>query len=305
MSSQHPLSGVYAAAVTPLHRDEDSGGSTLDLESIPALLDFLASRGCHGAVLFGTTGEGPSFSPREREAVMRAACEARDAMPGFRLIAGTGTPSLSESIELTQLAFDLGYEAALVVPPYYFRTATDDGLFHWFSELIREAVPADRYILGYHFPRVAGIGFSIELLQRLKDSFPAQFAGIKDSSHDADLARNLGETFGTDLIVLTGTDTYLQLAMQNQAAGCITAPANILSPDLREVWDGMRAGTDISAAQARIDHQRHILEKYPPFPSALKSLLHRAHGFPRWSVRPPLVEMAPEGEDRLVSEFSL
>ena len=307
MISQHPLAGVYAAAVTPLHsvtEDGNSDASPLDLESVPALARFLASRGCHGIVLFGTTGEGPSFSPRERETLMRAACAARDDLPGFRLIAGTGTPSLSETIELTRLAFDLGYEAALVVPPYYFRNATDEGLFNWFSELIRRAVPADRYILGYHFPRVAGIGFSIELLARLKDAFPIQFAGIKDSSHDADLAHTLGQKFGTDMVVLTGTDTYLQMAIQNQAAGCITAPANVLSPGLREIWDGMQAGRDVSKAQAQMDHQRHILEKYPPFPPALKALLHRLHGFPRWPVRAPLVDMAPEAEDRLVEEIA-
>jgi 4-hydroxy-tetrahydrodipicolinate synthase len=285
--------------VTPLKPD-----SSLDLDSLPALLKFLAERGCHGVVLFGTTGEGPSFSPREREALMRTACAVRDELPGFRLIAGTGTPSLSETIELTRLAFDLCFDAALVVPPYYFRTATDDGLFHWFSELIRRAVPGDGYILGYHFPRVAGIGFSIDLLSRLKDDYPVQFAGIKDSSHDADLARNLGQTFGSELVVLTGTDTYLQLAMQNQAAGCITAPANVLSPELREIWDGIQADRDISQAQSRVEHQRHILEKYPPFPPALKVLLHRLHGFPRWPVRAPLVDMTGEAEDKLVEEFA-
>src|SRR5690606_22576207 len=130
-----------------------------------------------GAVLFGTTGEGPSFSPAEREILMRAACAARETLPGFRLIAGTGTPSLSETIDLTRLAFDLGFEAALVVPPYYFRNASDNGLFLWYQELIQKAVPSDGYLLGYHFPRVAGIGLSIELLVRLKYSFPSTFAG--------------------------------------------------------------------------------------------------------------------------------
>src|SRR6266540_1720626 len=154
MMTQHPLAGVYAAAVTPLKHD-----STLDLDSVPALLNFYASRGCHGIVLFGTTGEGPSFSPKERETLMRTACEYRQQITDFRLIAGTGTPSLSETIELTRLAFDLGYDAALVVPPYYFRKASDDGLFKWFSEVIQKAVPSDKYILGYHFPNVAGIGF--------------------------------------------------------------------------------------------------------------------------------------------------
>ena len=307
MNSQHPLAGVYAAAVTPLRPSSptgDTGDSLLDLESVPALAGFLASRGCHGIVLFGTTGEGPSFSPREREALMRAACQVREELPGFRLIAGTGTPSLSESIELTRLAFDLGYDAALVVPPYYFRNATEDGLFNWFSELIHKSVPADKSILGYHFPQVAGIGFSIELLSRLKEAFPIQFAGIKDSSHDADLARTLGEKFGHDLVVLTGTDTYLQMAMQNQASGCITAPANVFSPDLREIWDGMRAGQDVSEAHERVEQKRHILEKYLPFPPALKALLHRLYKFPRWVTRPPLVDLKPELEDKLAEEFA-
>lgn len=300
MTSTHPLAGVYAAAVTPL-----TNASHLDLESVPALMSFLATRGCHGAVLFGTTGEGPSFSPSEREQLMRVAREYRVQQPDFRLIAGTGTPSLSETIDLTQLAFDLGYEAALVVPPYYFRKASDNGLFAWFSELIRKAVPSDKYILGYHFPQVAGIGFSIELLARLKDAFPTQFAGIKDSSHDADLARNLGKKFGSDLVVLTGTDIYLPMAMENEAAGCITAPANIISPDLREVWEGMREGRDISEAQKRVDAQRHILEKYPPFPAILKALLHKLHGFPRWSVKPPLENIPEERLEAVLEEMSV
>jgi len=298
MTSGHPLAGVYAAAVTPLN-----DASTLDLESAHRLMGFLAARGCHGLVLFGTTGEGPSFSPSERETLMRSIQSGRNQLSGFRLIAGTGTPSLSETIDLTKLAFDLGYDAALVVPPYYFRKATDDGLFAWFRELMKKAVPADKYILGYHFPSVAGVGFSIDLLARLKDAFPTQFAGIKDSSHDVDLARTLGERFGEDFVVLTGTDTYLKMAMENKAAGCITGPANLISPDLRSVWDLMHEGKDVLAAQERVNHKRHILEKYPPFPPTLKALLHRLHGFPRWSVKPPLEAISLELEDQVVKEF--
>jgi 4-hydroxy-tetrahydrodipicolinate synthase len=286
--------------VTPLR---EQPALALDLESVPGLLNFLAARGCHGAVLFGTTGEGPSFSPSEREALMRRAREARESLPGFRLIAGTGTPSLSETIDLTKLAFDLGFDGALVVPPYYFRKATDNGLFAWFSEVIHQAVPSDGFLLGYHFPNVAGVGFSMDLLARLKDSFPTRFAGIKDSSHDSDLARNLGEAFGADLVVLTGTDSYLQLAMQNQAAGCITAPANIISPDLRLLWERMNAGEDPAEALAQVRRQRDILDKYPPFPPTLKALLHRLHGFPRWAVRPPLESIPEEMEEQVVQEF--
>ncbi len=289
MISRHPLAGVYAAAVTPLKLD-----TSLDLDSVPALLAFLSSRGCHGALFFGTTGEGPSFSPSERESLMRSVRAYRQLVPGFRLLAGTGTPSLSETIDLTKLAFELGYDGVVVVPPYYFRNASDEGLFNWFSEVIKKSVPSDGYLLGYHFPNVAGIGLSVELLSRLKDAFPSQFAGIKDSSHDPALASTLGEKFGSDLVVLTGTDSYLQLAMQNKAAGCITAAANLISPDLREVWNLMQEDKDASEAQSRVTKQRHILEKYPPFPPTLKALLYQIHDLPLWSVKPPLEKMTEE-----------
>lgn len=295
--SPHPLAGVYAAAVTPLRTPD----SPPDLDALPALMNFLASRGCHGVVLFGTTGEGPSFSPAERGAVMRAVMD--DPLDGFRTIAGTGTPSLSETIELTRLAFDLGFDAALVVPPYYFTKATDEGLFEWFSMLIRKAVPSDKYVIGYHIPPLIGIGFSLELLARLKDAFPVQFAGIKDSSHDPEFARAVGEKFGSDLVALTGTDSYLKLAMENHAAGCITAPANIISPNLREVWDLMLDEKDATEAQERVTEKRHVLEKYPPFPPTLKALLHRMHDLPRWAVKPPLVPISAEVEEQVLHDY--
>jgi 4-hydroxy-tetrahydrodipicolinate synthase len=299
MSYLHPLAGIYAAAVTPVKPDLSP-----DFESLPVLLSFLASRGCHGALLFGTTGEGPSFSPSEREAYFRVACEFRDQLPGFRLFAGTGTPSLSETIDLTKLAFDLGFDGVLVLPPYYFRKATDDGLFNWFSEVIRTAVPSDKYVLGYHFPNVAGIGFSLDLLARLKDAFPGQFAGIKDSSHDESLAVELGNRFGSDLAVFNGTDSHFHLALQNGASGAITAPANILSPGLREIWDLYQAGKDPSQVQRHVAEQRHILEKYMPFPPSLKALMHHLYDFPRWTVKPPLVELNVNMEEKALNEFS-
>ncbi len=297
--TDHPLTGVYAAAVTPLRPD-----GAPDPASLPLLLDFLAARGCHGALLFGTTGEGPSFSPAERATLLRDAAKWRESNPGFRLLAGTGTPSLAETVDLNRAAFDLGFDAVVCLPPYYFRKASDDGLFAWFAQVIEQSVPQDGYLLGYHFPAAAGIGFSIPLLARLKDAYPTRFTGIKDSSHDPDLARNLGDLFGPHLLVLTGTDTYLQLAMENAAGGCITAPANLLSPDLRALWDAMQRGEDGRAIQARIGAQRHALETYMPFPPTLKALLHRIHGLPRWGVRPPLEALSPEVEEKALAAFA-
>ena len=286
MTDLHPLAGVYAAALTPLKYD-----SNLDLETVPVFLQFLASRGCHGALFFGTTGEGPSFSPKEREILMRSVSVYRQQIPGFRLLAGTGTPSLSETIDLTKLAFDIGYDGVIVLPPYYFRNATDEGLFKWFSELITKAVPANKYLLGYHIPSVSGVGFSLDLIARLKDDFPSQFAGIKDSSHDEAYSAALGQRFGKDLLVLNGTDSHFHHALKNHAQGAITALANLISDDLREIWDLYQEGKDPTEIQVRVSEKRHILEKYMPFPPTLKALLHRMHSFPRWAVKPPLEEI--------------
>lgn len=304
--TRHPLSGVYAASLTPLTAASTPDASTslsTSLEAVAPYLAFLASRGCHGALIFGTTGEGPSFSPAERGAVWQTALQVREQFPDFRLLAGTGTPSLTETVELTRTVFDLGYDGAVVLPPYYFRKATDEGLFNWFRELIQKAVPSDGYLLGYHFPGAAGIGFSLDLLARLKDAFPVQFAGIKDSSHDPDFARALGKKFGDDLAIFSGTDSDFTLALENHAAGCITAPANLISPDLREIYDAFLACKDTSAAQERVTEQRHILEKYPPFPPTLKALVYKLHGFPRWPVRPPLEDLSSEAEEKLMSDF--
>jgi len=298
MTDLHPLAGIYAAAVTPLKHD-----SALDLEAVPAYLRFLAARGCHGALFFGTTGEGPSFSSKERETLLRSVRVYRQQIAGFRMLAGTGTPSLSETIELTKLAFDLGFDGVVVLPPYYFRKATDEGLFNWFSELITKAVPANKYLLGYHIPSTAGVGFSLDLIARLKNAFPVQFAGIKDSAHDEAYSTALGERFGKDLLVLNGTDSHFHHALKNNAQGAITAAANLISEDLRDIWDLYQAGKDPSDIQTRVTEKRHILEKYMPFPPTLKALLHRIHDLPRWAVRLPLEELSLKVEEQVFQKL--
>lgn len=306
MTNLHPLAGVYAAAVTPYLGQPKTPGkpdTAFDFESLAVFLHFLAGRGCHGALLFGTTGEGPSFSPREREALLRAIRVIRHQVRDFKLLAGTGTPSLSETIELTKLAYELGYDGTVVLPPYYFRKATDDGLFRWFSELIEQAVPEGKYLLGYHIPVMTGVGFSLDLLERLKTKYPNQFAGIKDSSHDEAFATALGQRFGKDLLVFNGTDSYFHHALKNDAQGAITAPANLISENLREIWDLHQAGNDPSEVQAKVTKQRHFLEQFSPIAPILKGLLHKIYGLPNWAVRPPLESADEQTVEEATEKF--
>ena len=294
------FNGIFAAAITPLRSDFSP-----DLSVLPSYLDFLAQRGCHGALLLGTTGEGPSFSPEQRRDVFRAALKVRQEHPEFRLLAGTGTPSLDETIALTHSAFDLGMDGVVVLPPYYFRKASDDGLFTWYQEVIHQAVPNDGAFFGYHFPGMSGVPLSLDLLARLKDTFANQFKGIKDSSGDPAFAEELGTRFGKDLVVFTGNDSLFTLALQSHAAGCITALANLISPDLRRLWDTSQSSQPDLKLQEKVNSVRAICEQYPPAPPLLKALLARYFGFPRWPVCPPLLPLPLETEDIVASQLNL
>jgi 4-hydroxy-tetrahydrodipicolinate synthase len=292
--------GVFTAALTPLNDD-----FSIQMEALPVLLQFLAQRGCHGALLFGTTGEGPSFSAEERRKVFQLASALRQDLPGFKLLAGTGTPSLDDTIQLTRAAFDHGFEGVVVLPPYYFRKATEEGLFAWYQQVIRQSVPVDGVLLGYHIPAISGVPLPIDLLARLKDAFPNQFGGLKDSSGELDYSQQLNQRFGEDLIVLTGSDGLFGKALERHASGCITAMANLFSPLLREVWDSFHTGKPYDQAQAKLIAIRDILAVYAPNASIIKALLPRLHPLPSLSVKPPLIPTRPDLVEKALQELAV
>lgn len=297
-ASNHPLFGVHAAAVTPL----DARGK-LQIADVPALLNFLAQRGCHGALLMGTTGEGPSFSAEERSDIWRAATDWRTKQaPSFRLLAGTGTPSLTETIELTKTAFEFGFEAVCVLPPFFFRNASEDGLFEWFSYVIDQAVPKGRWLLGYHIPAISGVALPLTLLQRLNAAFPDRFGGLKDSSGSLDSARNYAEGL-PGKAVLVGNDKLLALGLAAGAAGCITAGANLWSSQLRAIYDAYQRGENTKMIQEEVDSMRAKMDARLPAPAFVKALLHAQHGLPLWNVRAPLLDFTAEQTQTALSDL--
>jgi 4-hydroxy-tetrahydrodipicolinate synthase len=285
--SLHPLSGVYSAAITPL----TSGGEP-DTVGLRTLLDFLGKRGGHGALLLGTTGEGTSFSVQERIEIWTAATDWRKSRPDFRLFAGTGTPSLSETRHLNKVAFDLGYEAVLVLPPFFIRNASEDGLFGWYADLL-DNVPSGKYLLGYHIPAVSGVALPLSLLQRLQAAYPQTFGGLKDSSGNLESAVNYAQGL-PGAAVLVGNDKLLAPGLAAGASGAITALANLRSPELRAIYDAHFAGRDAASLQAALDPIRAAMDAMPPAPAYLKALLHAQHGLPNWKVRLPLQDFSQE-----------
>lgn len=283
-----PLSGVFAAAVTPLNAK-----SNPDLSALPNLLNHLARRGCHGALLFGTTGEGPSFSVAERLDYVREAVRYRNsALPDFKILVGTGFPSLDDTITMTRQAFESGAEAVLTLPPYYFKGVSAEGLATFFETVARAAVPENGLMLAYHIPQVAGVGVPDESIARLRERGVMQIVGMKDSQDD--LAHTLTTTRAfPGFAVFAGSDSILTDALAGGAAGCITALANVTSPLNRQVWDAHQRGQAAPDAQAALTRARHVVKGLNG-PAAMKAALAELFGFPSWGVRPPLESLTPD-----------
>jgi 4-hydroxy-tetrahydrodipicolinate synthase len=296
MAERHSLGGVYVAAITPV-----DGEFIPDFTAIHQLMEFYADSGCHGALILGSTGEGPSFNPADRFEIMQAAAQIKKTRPDFRLFAGTGTPSLMETIGLNQAAFGLGYDGVVTLPPYYFRSATEDGLFSWFSHVIRHSVPDGKMLLGYHIPQTSGVRLSVDLLQRLVEAFPQQFGGVKDSEGSLENTQAFVSEF-PDKLILVGNDRLMTAGLEAGASGCITAMANLISPWLRQIYDqfGSEEGAEI---QAKVSEARTLLDGYAPFPATIKALMNELGGSPDWPVLPPLVPLAPKARAEVVSKF--
>jgi 4-hydroxy-tetrahydrodipicolinate synthase len=289
------LEGVYAASITPF-----------DFEGVPALhalvphLQRLQTGGCHGALLLGTTGEGPSLGVEERLAIIRAGVAERG---NLNILAGTGAPSLTDVITMTRGAFDAGVDGAVIVPPFYYQDAPLEGLFAFYYEVITQAVPSDGAVFLYHIPNVSGVPIPFELTRRLRDQFPDQLAGVKDSSGNVEHARRLCTEF-PDLTVFVGDDRLLAGALTAGGSGSITAVANIFPNLARAVYDAFQEGRPTDEAQERLSAVRDGFEGLPLAP-AVKVMLFAANLLPNDYVRPPLRRLSPDQEAMLHGRFPL
>jgi 4-hydroxy-tetrahydrodipicolinate synthase len=287
------LRGIYAAAVTPL----DASGQP-HLGALPALLDHLSRRGCHGALVLGTTGEGPSFSVVERKAVIREAVAYRNAARRpFKVLAGTGCANLSDTIDLTHAAFDLGVDGVVTLPAFFYKGVEPAGLAAYFEQVVRAAVPADGRLLVYHIPQVSGVGIPPETVAALRQRLPAQVYGMKDSQDDRPHLLSTIEQF-PGFHVFAGSDSLLTDGLAAGGGGGITALANITSPLNRAIWDAHQAGGTAPEAQAALVQARTAVRGLNG-PAATKAALADLFNFPLWPVRPPLQSLSAEQRSTL------
>ena len=271
------IAGVIAAVPTPFdHRGDIHGDAFIEHAR------WCLENGCDFLNVLGTTGEANSLSATQRSALMTMAARGLD---GARMMVGTGTPDLKTTVALTRRAFDLGFAAALVLPPYYYKPVEQDGLFVWFDELIRMTTETPIAIYLYNFPQLTGIEFSPALSARLSQAFPERIHGAKDSSGNLAYARELAKITGFS--VFPSSEAALADAGRDGYAGCISATVNIDPRSSQQLW---RDQENVALSE-QVRGLRQAIAAHPLIP-AVKYLVGKRTGNTRWNgVLPPQLQI--------------
>ncbi len=275
------LHGVMCAALTPFVSEV----GPVDYEWIPAHLRFLEAHGIDGVLTLGTTGEGPSLGLNERRQVLDIVLRHRG---NLAVIAGTGCAALTETILLSQYALDQGADAILVMPPFYFKGASDSGILSYYRALC-DALPGETRLFLYHIPQVTAVPISHTVIAGLQESHAHMLYGIKDSSgdvaHTAELVRRFPQ-----VRIFSGSDSQAANSLAVGVAGTISALANVWPDYIRAVYDAHQSNGDVAMAQARLTMARTLITN--PAPSPLKAALPWRSNLPRTSSRLPLTNLS-------------
>jgi 4-hydroxy-tetrahydrodipicolinate synthase len=287
--SNNELGSVLTPVTTPFNPDLSP-----DFKMLEKHCRWLLSEGS-GLAIFGTNSEGNSLSVEEKIDLLDRLVDA--GLPAARMMPGTGSCALPDAVRLSKRATERGCGGVLMLPPFYYKSPPEEGLYRFVAEVIDRVGNDALRIYLYHIPPVAQVGFSLDLIERLIKAFPKVVVGIKDSSGDFAHTRQLLARFpgwGT----YCGNEINLVEAMGLGAVGCISATCNVNAGrivTLSESWD--KEGAD--ALQAEINALRAAVTTLPMIP-ALKSLAGRFHGSESFRiVRPPLTTLAPQQEAAL------
>lgn len=288
--------GIYAAAVSPFNAD-----GSLNAAKLVAYCRHLMSPagGCDGVAPTGTTGEGTSIAQRDRLALPGAFAEAGIATD--RVIFGTGAPAAGDCVALTQASVDAGYTNVLVLPPYYYKSPTDEGLYAYYSNLV-EAIGSDALrIYLYHFPQMSMVPLSTSLVVRLRAAFGPIIAGLKDSSGDFEQTRAFVEATGgvsEDFDVFPSSEAMLWDGLAIGTAGIISGSTNAFGARAQAA---LRApeGPERDAAMKAVKAAREMAARYPLM-SAMKTIEAWRSGDDDWlRMAPPLVPLSQDQKDAL------
>ncbi|MDP2257362.1 MAG: dihydrodipicolinate synthase family protein [Polaromonas sp.] len=294
--------GIWPALLTPLNAD-----LSIDHARLAAHCKSLIARGCPGVTAFGTTGEGPSFSMAERkEAIEQLIC---NGIPAAQIMVSTSCAALPETLELTRHAVSAGVHGCLMLPPFFLKGVSDQGIIDSYRYVIDgmgEDLPKLKLYL-YHIPQVTGVSLSHHVIRALKHQYPDTILGIKDSACSTAHSIGLAEAFMKDLTVYVGFEPDLPEMGRRGSTGAISGLANFMP----RVVDRLVTQPDAPATpaeRARVIKLIGLLDGYSLMP-ALKGIMALLSGEPAWlRVRAPLVALTADeftALEKTIREFGI
>ena len=294
----HPFAGVLPAVLTPFDANLEPDGARL-----ASLCLSLLDEGCDGLLVFGTTGQGNSLTVAERRDLIEDLVKA--GVPAGRLMVGAGACAVGDAVALSRAALEAGAGAVLLLPPFYYKEPSVDGLLAFYTDVIDKVGSEKLRVYLYHIPPVSHVGLPFELVERLMKLFPTTVVGLKDSAGDWNHTEALLRGF-KDFSTFAGSEKYLLDTLRLGGAGCISAVANVLAGPIAQVarlWRDGAPEEEVAAAQAATAYLREKLKGVPLIPT-----LHAIHAHYRGDegfryVRPPFLPQRPEETARILAEL--
>jgi 4-hydroxy-tetrahydrodipicolinate synthase len=309
------IRGVLAPVVTPFKADLSP-----DAERFTRHCQWLLSQNC-GLAVFGTNSEANSMSAKERMSLLEALISS--GLDPSRMMPGTGCCSMTETVELTAHAVKHGCAGVLMLPPFYYKHISEEGLYRYFSEVVQRVGDTRLKIYLYHIPPVAIVGITPKLVERLLKIYPTAIGGMKDSSGDWNNTKTFLDAFAVQaggavpvFDVFVGSESFLLANMRNGGVGTISATANVNPAAIHELYacsvrslNGFRPVSTVVSAdqqQSKLDVVRDVFSnrKFPSMIAALKQAITIYANDPEWGrVRPPLVELTADQANLLAEDL--
>jgi len=281
MANVAPLFGVFAPVLMPF-----TESLAPDRTLFVRFCHWLIGQGA-GLAVFGTNSEANSLCVEEKLDLLAAVLAAGIAPD--RLMPGTGACAIPDAVRLSAAAAEAGTAAVLMLPPFYYKGVSEDGVFAYYAEVI-ERVGSDRLrICLYHIPHLSGVAITRTLIERLIARYPDSVVGIKDSGGDFANTKAMLDAF-PGFRVFCGSETFLTDTLAHGGAGCISAAANVNPAAIVQAF--LHAGDSASPTrQAGLNEVRNALEQAPMIASLKRCVAHygQAAGFAR--PRPPLIPL--------------
>ncbi len=291
MTGPESFQGVLSPVVTPFNEDLTPNGRRLADQC-----RWMLGQNC-GLAVFGTNSEANSLSVDEKIELLDVLVDA--GIDPLRMMPGTGACALPDAVRLTAHAVSKSCGGVLMLPPFYYKNVSDEGLFRAFAEVIERVGDTRLKLYLYHIPPVAQVPITLGLIERLLKAYPDTVAGIKDSGGDFDNTGAMIESF-PGFAVFSGTETHLLMNRRAGGAGCISATANI-NPGAIAALDANWQADDADAQQEALNAFRDYMQTFPMIPALKRAVAHYA-GLKDWArVRPPLVELTDAQSDALIA----